>query len=693
MAINPALATVSFIPPENLLGNSPILSSMRLAELGQRCTGSKLCFRAQELISISLYQALFCTRDTQHGFVAKQLPLLSQRWASCRKATLTKATNLPHLQLQGTFTRSVAAEVENGSKIHFCEEKRVSPARFIQALICAGYFSANAILDAKGQLQTPQQELKSICSQTLWQAELTTRTAGKQQQLEVGANYCKTFADSQWDQAGKGGGGVASYRPFGCYSTTHKQTDVLNPREHICVLLPTSASENMEGIAHLGGEEAGIPAAELCFSTLRSFNQREDRPKKDKSTSKSKHLPERSVYTESARWPYKMLNNHNCPPSKGERSASQGYMARDIVPPEKKRPLCKTQRQQNPFVRNQETGDKYGSKAKELSWQLLADSSKPAIHPKEKMGGERERVQKHHGESKMEMYRAEAGEQTEVDGLCDCISHISFGNDTKTIAHIQAKQSPAETNSVQAVQLRPARASGAHRWLNAFDISLQGLQQKSLPAVAGAPDSSESRLVVPSLCVHTLLLVELLHSRNQSKALKSTEVHHPIDFNATTNEALQQNSIWDTGRSRAAADKKRVVSLWLRTAIPTPPSRPEGELTLLPTAFKKISRPLHQPGKTKHVDTEGYTLKAAPNRIQHKEGRRTLLETDVKGSTQSELEKATSEIVSQGGTEQSLKQNMMPEELHQKQDKSRQHVCWWEGAFKQISPSDVRAQL
>lgn len=52
------------------------------------------------------------------------------------------------------------------SKIHFCEEKRVSPARFIQALICAGYFSANAILDAKGQLQTPQQELKSICSQS-----------------------------------------------------------------------------------------------------------------------------------------------------------------------------------------------------------------------------------------------------------------------------------------------------------------------------------------------------------------------------------------------------------------------------------------------------------------------------------------------------------------------------------------------
>lgn len=40
----------------------------------------------------------------------------------------------------------------------------------------------------------------------------------------------------------------------------------------------------------------------------------------------------------------------------------------------------------------------------------------------------------------MEMYRAEAGEQTEVDGLCDCISHVSFGNDTKTIAHIQAKQ-------------------------------------------------------------------------------------------------------------------------------------------------------------------------------------------------------------------------------------------------------------
>lgn len=51
-----------------------------------------------------------------------------------------------------------------------------------------------------------------------------------------------------------------------------------------------------------------------------------------------------------------------------------------------KGPLCKTQRQQNPFVKNQETSDKYGSKAKELSWQLLADCSKLAIHPKDKDG-------------------------------------------------------------------------------------------------------------------------------------------------------------------------------------------------------------------------------------------------------------------------------------------------------------------
>lgn len=50
----------------------------------------------------------------------------------------------------------------------------------------------------------------------------------------------------------------------------------------------------------------------------------------------------------------------------------------------KERPLCKTQRQQNSFVRSQETSDKYGSKAKELSWQLLTDCSKPAIHPKRK---------------------------------------------------------------------------------------------------------------------------------------------------------------------------------------------------------------------------------------------------------------------------------------------------------------------
>lgn len=35
----------------------------------------------------------------------------------------------------------------------------------------------------------------------------------------------------------------ASYRPFCCYRTTHDQTDVLNPREHSCMLLPTSASE------------------------------------------------------------------------------------------------------------------------------------------------------------------------------------------------------------------------------------------------------------------------------------------------------------------------------------------------------------------------------------------------------------------------------------------------------------------
>jgi len=64
---------------------------------------------------------------------------------------------------------------------------------------------------------------------------------------------------------------------------------------------------------------------------------------------------------------------------------------------------------------------------------------------------------------------------------------------------------PAERNSIQAVQLGLAQASGAHRWLNAFDISLQGLQHKSLPAVARAPDSSKSRLMAPMLCVHTLL--------------------------------------------------------------------------------------------------------------------------------------------------------------------------------------------
>lgn len=34
-----------------------------------------------------------------------------------------------------------------------------------------------------------------------------------------------------------------------------------------------------------------------------------------------------------------------------------------------------------------------------------------------------------------------------------------------------------------------------------------------------------------------------------------------------------------------------------------------------------------------------------------------------------------------GGMEQSLKQDMMPEELEQKRDMSRQHVCWREGQF------------
>jgi len=53
MAINHALATVSFISPEDLLGNSPILSSKCLAELGQSCTGSKPCFRAQEVVTVA----------------------------------------------------------------------------------------------------------------------------------------------------------------------------------------------------------------------------------------------------------------------------------------------------------------------------------------------------------------------------------------------------------------------------------------------------------------------------------------------------------------------------------------------------------------------------------------------------------------------------------------------------------------
>jgi len=52
-AINPVLATMFFIPPENLLGNSLFLSCMCIAELGQSCTGSKLCFRAQELVTVA----------------------------------------------------------------------------------------------------------------------------------------------------------------------------------------------------------------------------------------------------------------------------------------------------------------------------------------------------------------------------------------------------------------------------------------------------------------------------------------------------------------------------------------------------------------------------------------------------------------------------------------------------------------
>jgi len=59
-----------------------------------------------------------------------------------------------------------------------------------------------------------------------------------------------------------------------------------------------------------------------------------------------------------------------------------------FLPPflSEERPLHKTQRQQNSFVRYQEKNDKYGSKAKELSWQLLTECSKTAIHPKERDG-------------------------------------------------------------------------------------------------------------------------------------------------------------------------------------------------------------------------------------------------------------------------------------------------------------------
>lgn len=51
MAVNHALATVSFITPENLLGNSPIFSSMCLVQNWGR--GSKPCFRAQEVVSVA----------------------------------------------------------------------------------------------------------------------------------------------------------------------------------------------------------------------------------------------------------------------------------------------------------------------------------------------------------------------------------------------------------------------------------------------------------------------------------------------------------------------------------------------------------------------------------------------------------------------------------------------------------------
>lgn len=44
--------------------------------------------------------------------------------------------------------------------------KRMYKEKNFESLICAGYSSANAIPDAKGQLQTPEQELKLICSQS-----------------------------------------------------------------------------------------------------------------------------------------------------------------------------------------------------------------------------------------------------------------------------------------------------------------------------------------------------------------------------------------------------------------------------------------------------------------------------------------------------------------------------------------------
>lgn len=56
MAINPVLAKMSFIPLENSLGNSLFLSFMCIAELGQSYTGSKLCFKAQEVVTVAFVQ-------------------------------------------------------------------------------------------------------------------------------------------------------------------------------------------------------------------------------------------------------------------------------------------------------------------------------------------------------------------------------------------------------------------------------------------------------------------------------------------------------------------------------------------------------------------------------------------------------------------------------------------------------------